>query len=309
MKALVVGAAGFIGSHLTDELLKRGWKVTAVDVFSRKEAKNLGHIPENSDLKYMKVDATDTEATEKAMKGCDTVFHMAANADVLAGSKDPTMDISSTLATTISILEAMRRTGVRNIFFASSSAIYGNTGQTILKEDMRGVPISYYGASKLASEELIGAYAYMDSFNALIFRFPNVVGTRLTHGVILDLAGKLKKNARELEILGDGKQRKQYVHVSDLTKAIVDFSENIEPGTNIYNISTDSFTTVNEIADMICARFGLENVRYLYSGGNVGWKGDVPMFAYDISKAKAKGWKFNYSSNESVKKTIDDMKI
>jgi len=309
MKALVVGAAGFIGSHLTDELLKKGWKVTAVDVFEKKEAKNLEHIPENSNFKYIKTDATDTEAIEKAMKGCDMVFHMAANADVLAGSKDPRMDIRSTLMTTISILEAMRRTGVRNIFFASSSAIYGDTRQTVLKEDMRGVPISYYGASKLASEELIGSYAYMDSFNALIFRFPNVVGTRLTHGVILDLAGKLKKNSKELEILGDGKQRKQYVHVSDLTKAIVDFSEDIEPGINVYNISTDSFTSVNEIADMICARFGLKDVKYVYSGGNVGWKGDVPMFAYDISKAKAKGWKFNYSSNESVKRTIDDLNI
>ena len=309
MKALVVGAAGFIGSHLTDELLNRGWQVTAIDVFSRKEAKNLEHIPESSDFEYRKIDATDKEATEKVMKGCDTVFHMAANADVLAGSKDPTMDISSTLMTTVSILEAMRKTGVKNIFFASSSAIYGDTRQTVLKEDMRGAPISYYGASKLASEELIGSYAYMDSFNALIFRFPNVVGTRLTHGVILDLAGKLKKNARELEILGDGKQRKQYVHVSDLTKAIVDFSEKIEPGMNIYNISTDSFTTVNEIADMVCARFGLKDVKYVYSGGNVGWKGDVPMFAYDISKAKAKGWEFNYSSNESVRKTIDDLTI
>ena len=306
MKALVIGAAGFIGSHLTDELLERGWKVTAIDVFDRKEAKNLEHISESSNFNYKKVDATNIEATEKVMKGCDMIFHMAANADVLMGSKDPTMDISSTLMTTVSTLEAMRKTGVRNIFFASSSAVYGDVRNTTLKEDRRGEPISYYGAAKLASEELIGAYAYMDSFNALIFRFPNVVGTRLTHGVILDLARKLKKNSKELEILGDGKQRKQYVHVSDLTRAIVGFSENIEPGMNVYNISTDSFTTVKEIADMICIRLGTEDVKYTYSGGNVGWKGDVPMFAYDISKAKAKGWKFKYNSNESVRKTIDD---
>ena len=309
MKALVVGAAGFIGSHLTDELLKRRWNVTAIDVLSEKEAKNLEHIPRNSDFIYRTIDATDQEAVKEVVKGCDMVFHMAANADVLAGSKDPAMDISSTLMTTVSILEAMRKTGVKNIFFASSSAIYGDTRQEVLKEDRRGEPISYYGAAKLASEELIGSYAYMDSFNALIFRFPNVVGTRLTHGVIVDLMGKLKKNPKELEILGNGKQRKQYVHVSDLVNGIADFSEYVEPGMNIYNISTDSFTSVNEIADMICARLGLKDVKYKYAGGNVGWKGDVPMFAYDISKAKAKGWKFSHSSNESVKKTLDDIKI
>jgi Nucleoside-diphosphate-sugar epimerases len=309
MKALVVGAAGFIGSHLTDELLKRRWNVTAIDVLSEKEAKNLEHIPRNSDFIYRTIDATDQEAVKEVVKGCDMVFHMAANADVLAGSKDPAMDISSTLMTTVSILEAMRKTGVKNIFFASSSAIYGDTRQEVLKEDRRGEPISYYGAAKLASEELIGSYAYMDSFNALIFRFPNVVGTRLTHGVIVDLMGKLKKNPKELEILGNGKQRKQYVHVSDLVNGIADFSEDVEPGMNIYNISTDSFTSVNEIADMICARLGLKDVKYKYAGGNVGWKGDVPMFAYDISKAKAKGWKFSHSSNESVKKTLDDIKI
>jgi UDP-glucose 4-epimerase len=144
----------------------------------------------------------------------------------------------------------------------------------------------------------------MYSLNSLIFRFPNVVGPRLTHGVIFDFINKLRKNPKELEILGNGLQNKQYVHVLDLVKGIASFSERIEDGMNIYNISTDSFIDVNKIADIVCEGMNLKDVQYRYTGGSVGWKGDVPSFSYDIKKAKSKGWMFKYDSEQSVRETV-----
>ena len=306
MKALVTGAAGFIGSHLTDELLKRGWKVLAVDIAD--DVPNLKHI-RNNDFEYRTVDVSVTDIVTEQMKGCDMVFHLAANSDTREGSVRPEIDINKTLFTTLSVLEAMRRSGVKRLFFSSSSAVYGDVGNIAVKEDFDGHPISYYGAAKLSSESLISSYAYMNSIDSLVFRFPNVVGPRLTHGVIFDFINKLKENDKELEVLGDGKQSKQYVHVYDLVNAIVDFSVDMGAGMEIYNVSTDSFATVNEIADMTCARLGLKNVKYNYTGGSCGWKGDVSTFTLDASKAKAKGWKFNYDSKGSIKKTLDEMVI
>ena len=198
---------------------------------------------------------------------------------------------------------------IKNMFFSSTSAVYGDIkGQ--LNEMTGGLkPISYYGASKLASEAMISSYSYMNDFNALVFRFPNVVGPRLTHGVIFDFIRKLKKDPKKLQILGNGKQNKQYVYVLDLVKGIADFSERMEKGYNLYNISTESFTDVNTIADLVCERLGLDDVKYEYTGGECGWKGDVPSFDYDVSKAKDHGWKYSFNSTESVRETLRNVDV
>ncbi len=308
-KVVVTGGAGFIPSHLDDILVDKGYDVTAIDVIEKKRCHNIEHLFEKDNFHYVEMDITDVDAFVKQTEDCDFIYHLAANSDIQNGGQNPSIDYKNTFQTTRSVLEAMRINGIKDMFFSSTSAVYGDIkGQ--LDEMTGGLkPISYYGASKLASEALISAYSYMNDFNALIFRFPNVIGPRLTHGVIFDFIRKLKKNPKTLQILGNGKQNKQYVYVTDLTKGIYDFSEKIEDGLSLYNVSTESFTDVNTIADLVCERMGLDDVKYEYSGGNCGWKGDVPSFDYNVSKAKKRGWKYNFNSTDSVRETLKNVEI
>ncbi len=303
MRALVTGGAGFIASHLEDLLIENGWDVIGVDMSD--DVRNVAHLMNNDSFEYHKIDINDKNALRDASEGCDFVFHLAANSDIRAGNENAEIDFRNTFMTTKNVLDVMIENGIKNIFFSSTSAIYGDKLGVNLKEDEGDLrPLSHYGAYKLASESIISSYTHMYSLNSLIFRFPNVVGPRLTHGVIFDFIKKLRKNPNELEILGNGLQNKQYVHVLDLAKGIVSFSERIEEGMSIYNISTDSFIDVNKIADIVCEGMGLKDVRYKYTGGSVGWKGDVPSFSYDIGKAESKGWEFEYDSEQSVRETV-----
>jgi UDP-glucose 4-epimerase len=191
---------------------------------------------------------------------------------------------------------------IRKLFFASTSAVYGDKRNITISEgegDLR--PISYYGASKLASEAMIHSYSHMNGIDALILRIPNVVGPGMTHGVIFDFVNKLRRDPTKLEILGNGKQRKHYIHISDLMSAISTLSYDISGGVKIFNLSAESSTTVDEIAAIVCDVMGLKNVRFEYTGGESGWKGDVPSFEFDISKIKRTGWKCRYSSTEAVR--------
>ena len=305
-KAVISGGAGFIGSHLADSLLNKGWEVLAIDRIPYDRASNIMHLSGNERFSYAVSGMKDKASLEALTDGSDMIFHLAANSDIQKGGKDPGIDLNDTLMTTVSMLDAARANGIKRFFFSSTSAVYGDIRGTKLREDTGGLePISYYGASKLASEAMISSYTYMNEMDSLVFRFPNVVGPRLTHGVIFDFIKKLKADPKRLEILGDGKQSKQYVYVKDLAEGIVDFSLRMEKGYSLYNVSTESFTTVNEIADMVCERMGLSDVKYEYTGGNCGWKGDVPTFDYDIGKAKKKGWKYSYDSSGSVRKTLE----
>ncbi|WNY29260.1 ADP-L-glycero-D-manno-heptose-6-epimerase [Methanimicrococcus stummii] len=310
MKALITGGAGFIGSHLCDILIQRGWNVLAVDNLSSGHKKNIAHLFENSSFEFKTYDVTDEEQINEVMNGIDMVYHLAAHPDIRAGNKDPSIDYKDTLLTTKNVLEAMRKNNVKKMFFASTSAVYGNMPETLLSETTGGLePISYYGACKLASESLISAYAYMNDMNILIFRFPNVVGPRLTHGVIFDFIKKLKENNKELTILGDGKQKKQYIYIDDLINGIIMQSEKMNGRMSLYNISTESFATVTEIADLVCQQMKLENVDYKFTGGKTGWKGDVPTFQYDIRKIKSTGWVYEYTSLEAIQKTLTKIEI
>lgn len=308
-KVVVTGGAGFIPSHLDDILVGKGYDVTAIDVINEEKCHNIKHLFENDNFHYVKMDMTDVDAFVKQTKDCDFIYHLAANSDIQNGGQNPSIDYKNTFQTTRSVCEAMMQNGIKNMFFSSTSAVYGDIkGQ--LDEMTGGLkPISYYGASKLASEAIISAYSYMNDFNALVFRFPNVIGPRLTHGVIFDFIRKLKKNPKSLQILGNGKQNKQYVYVTDLAKGIFDFSEKIEDGMSLYNVSTESFTDVNTIADLVCERMGLDDVKYEYTGGNCGWKGDVPSFDYNVSKAKKRGWKYTFNSTDSVRETLKNVDI
>jgi len=308
-KALITGGGGFIGSHLADRLLSDGWDVTAVDRMDLKKCGTLDHI-DSKDFRFIRCDVTDTEHLTEISKDVDHVFHLAANSDIRSGGQDPSVDLGSTFMTTRSVLDAMTANGITKLFFSSTSAVYGDKQNTALNEETGDLrPISYYGAYKLASEAVINAYSYMSGIDALIFRFPNVVGPRLTHGVIFDFINKLRADPTRLEILGDGKQRKQYIYVTDLVDGISVLSQDMPNGVSLFNVSTESFTTVNEIADIVCKRMGLRNVRFDYTGGPSGWKGDVPSFEYDISKIKRTGWKYRYNSTDAVRETVRSLDL
>ena len=309
---LITGGAGFIGSHLVGKLLDEGNKVIAADNFTLGKRENVAKYADDPDFELVETDVQDIDALECLMNKhkIDRVYHLAANSDIQQSAKDPMIDYRNTFNTTYGVLEAMRRTNCKKLFFASTSAVYGEKTDVNLTEDTGGLaPISYYGGAKLASEAFISSYAHMNDFDVLIFRFPNVIGPNLTHGVIFDFIRKLQNDPEELTILGDGTQCKPYIYVLDLVDAIYRYSMNDRKGVEIFNIGVENATTVKEIADMVCERLGLENVKYKFTGGNIGWKGDVPKFQYDLSKIKATGWRPEHDSNGSVKATLDSLDI
>jgi UDP-glucose 4-epimerase len=309
MNILVAGGAGFIGSHLIDELLDAGNTVVCADKLIMGDT-NIKHLNGNPNFKFYKMELADQANVDRlfAENKIDAVYHLAANSDIQKGGKEPAIDFNDTLLTTRALLEGMRKAGVKNLFFASTSAIYGDLKDQVLNEVTGGVkPASYYGGAKLASEALIYSYTNMNDMNVVIFRFPNVIGPRLTHGVIFDFIKKLQKDPAHLEILGDGTQCKPYIYILDLVEAIVKLTAEFKPGAEVYNISVESEgTTVTKIAEIVTKELGLKNVEFLYTGGKIGWKGDVPRFKYDISKVLSTGWKPKHTSDEAVIQTVRD---
>lgn len=316
MKILIAGGAGFIGSHLCDKLLESGNKIIVADklIFGDK---NIKHILSNEKylnngmFKYYQIELAKQNNVDKifAENKIDVVYHMAANSDIQKGGKEPYIDFNDTLLTTRTLLEGMRKANVKNLFFASTSAVYGEMLDVKLTENMGGLkPVSYYGGAKLASEALISSYVSMCDMHAIIFRFPNVIGPRLTHGVVFDFIKKLRKNPYELEILGNGTQCKPYIYVLDLIEAIINLTQEFKLNEEIYNISVGSKgTTVTQIAEIVVDVMGLKDVQFKYIGGDRGWKGDVPRFSYDISKILNTGWKPKYTSDEAVRQTVKDI--
>lgn len=307
MKALVVGGAGFIGSHLCDALLTEGHRVVCVDDFSLGTEENIRHIKAHERFVLHRADASRREELAEVFQEemPEYIFHLSANSDIQASAKDPDVEYRNTYSTTFQILSCMRQFGIKKLFFASTSAVYGDKRDVLLDENTPGLaPISYYGAAKLGSEALISAFSYMNDMQALVFRFPNVIGPRLTHGVIYDFLRKLQRDPGYLQILGDGRQTKPYIYVTDLVSAIIQFMETKEPGVTLYNVGVEGETSVTGIADIICQELGLTDVQYEYTGGEGGWKGDVPRFRYCVDKIHGAGWKAQYTSDEAVRKTV-----
>ena len=305
MKILVTGGAGFIGSHLDDALIVRGHNITVVDnlVLGRKE--NIEHLIGKPNFCFIEADLMDIEKMRSIFsKGkFDMVYHLAANSDIQKGGKDPMVDYNFTFNTTFNVLQLLKEFEIKKFFFASTSAIYGET-YDVLNEDYGPLkPVSNYGAGKLASEAFISAFSSTYGIQTWITRFPNVVGERFTHGVIYDFIKKLHNNPEELEVLGNGEQCKPYVYVKDLVDAILYVIDHASERYNVYMIGSDSRTKVKEIATMVIEEMGL-NAKIRYTGGDRGWIGDVPEFRYDLTKINKLGWTAPHNSNESVRLAI-----
>lgn len=307
MKALVAGGAGFIGSHLIDALLAEGHEVVCVDNFFIGTKENIKHLTDNPHFKLYEQDLADFAAVDEIFKAehVDYVFHLAANSDIQASANNPSIEYHNTYSTTFSLLEAMRLNGVKKLFFASTSAVYGDQMGLEVSEDAVALrPISYYGGCKLGSEAAISAYAYMNDLEVLVFRFPNVIGPRLTHGVIFDFVKRLKADPSHLRILGDGTQAKPYIYVLDLVGAIMRFKD-VSKGVTLYNVGVETQSSVTRIAEIVCEKMGLTGIPFEYTGGRGGWKGDVPVFAYNLDKIHATGWVASMTSDEAVAKTVE----
>jgi UDP-glucose 4-epimerase len=287
--------------------LGEGQEVICLDNFYLGTRANIARLEGRADFVFHETDVSDLAALEAVCREerPDHIFHLAANSDIQASASDPVIEYRNTYTTTFNLLECARRLGIGKFFFASSSAIYGEREGAETAETCPPAPISYYGAAKAGSEELIRAYSLMNGMEALIFRFPNVIGSRLTHGVIFDFVAKLRRDPARLLILGDGRQAKPYMHVRDLITGIMMLRE--AAGVNVYNIGVNSQTAVLTIADIVCREMGLHAVSYEFSGGRGGWLGDVPVFAFDLTKIHATGWRATSTSTEAVERTVREV--
>lgn len=298
----VTGGAGFIGSHMVDGLLSTGNEVVVIDNLSSGRMKFLEHHKSDENFKFIKTDLLDTENLKKAINGAEMVFHLAANPDVRMGAENTKVHFEQNITATYNLLEAMRLNKQQKIVFTSTSTVYGEASVIPTAEEYGPlIPISLYGASKLACEALITSYCSTFDMRSWIFRFANIVGDRGTHGIIIDFINKLKKNPKSLEILGDGQQCKSYLHVCDCVEAILFAIDKSSDMVNIFNIGSNDTITANEIADIVVEEMGLQDVTFKYTGGKRGWKGDVPKMMLSIDKMHSLGWKPCYNSADSIR--------
>jgi UDP-glucose 4-epimerase len=313
MKAFVTGGAGFIGSHLIGRLLKseKTERVVIYDNFTSGRRSYLQDLTSDRRLSVIETDLKDVGRVCEAMIGCDTIFHLAANPDIAKAITQPDIDFWEGTYLTQNVLEGMRQTGARRIFYTSGSGVYGEDPAVDFAEDHGPcIPISTYGASKLASESLIAAYCHMFGLEARVFRFANVVGPRQTHGVGYDFVRRLKHDSTVLRILGDGTQKKSYIHVDDVLEAILLVAARANKPFEVFNVATDDYVTVRQIADLAVAISGFRpgKVRYDFTGGDRGWKGDVPIVRFDCSKIKALGWRNQRSAAQALGDAMEAMR-
>lgn len=307
-KYFITGGAGFIGAHLANRLLGAGHAVTAYDNFSNGQRWHFGANAEEPRLTVVDADVRDEARLEQAIAGHDVVFHLASNADIARAAVEPDIDFSNGTLLTRCVLEAMRKTGVKRIAFTSGSGVYGEVPATPIPEDYdRMLPVSTYGAQKLASEALIGAYTFMFDLHGMVFRFANVVGPQQTHGVAYDFLRRLAKEPARLKIFGDGTQSKPYIHIDDVLDAFLLIEGEARGGYEYHNVASQDFLTVREIADIVCDRMGLRDVQYDFTGGSRGWKADVPLYRLDTTKIRARGWSNRRNSREAATAAIDAM--
>jgi UDP-glucose 4-epimerase len=308
-RCIVVGGAGFIGSHFVDRLLSEPAveRVTVYDNFTSGRDWHLAEHRLDGRLHVARGDVGDVDALARAMEGHDTAIHLASNPDIARAIADPAVDFDQGTLLTHHVVEAARRTGVSRLLYASGSGVYGDLGETVAHED-RGpmVPISTYGASKLAGEALICAYCHLFDLRACAFRFGNVVGPRQTHGVGYDFVRRLLETPDRLSILGDGSQSKSYIHVRDVVAAVLMAAERTTERFRAYNVATGDYITVREIADLAVECVGLAPGRtaFEYTGGDRGWKGDVPVVRLDTARIRDLGWTHTLSSREALRQSM-----
>jgi UDP-glucose 4-epimerase len=306
MTVLVTGGAGFVGSHIVDHLMGRGEEVRVLDNLSAGVLSNLERWVEEPGFSFSDGDLLNPRDIDSAIKGCDKVFHLAANPEVRSWKASPEDHFRQNVEGTYNLLEAIRtRGGVDMVVFTSTSTVYGEAGEIPTAETYAPLkPISHYGASKLAAEALISSYAAMYGFRCVIYRMANVVGTRCNHGVVYDFVGKLRRNPRELEVLGDGSQSKSYLYVDDCVNGMVLGAENTDERVEILNIGSEDRVNVMRIAEIVIEEMGLEDVEINLTGGidgGRGWKGDVKLMQLDMSRLKSLGWSPSLGSAEAVR--------
>jgi UDP-glucose 4-epimerase len=306
-RSLIAGGAGFIGSHVAQRLLERGDEVVVFDNMSSGDEQHLTEILDHPRLRLVVGDVQDFPAISAAMQGVDRLFLLAANPDIAKAVTEPTIDFWQGTYLGSNAIEAARVAGVRQIVYSSGSGVYGDRGEEPVVEDTGALhPVSTYGASKLACEALMSAYAHMFAIDVVVFRFANVVGPGQTHGVTYDFVRRLTDDPTRLRILGDGRQSKSYIHVSDVVEAMLLLSDAHAGGFDVYNAGTLDYMTVREIADLCCELMGLSGVSYEYSGGARGWKGDVPVVRFDSSKLRSLGWRSRWTSREALTDSVMD---
>ncbi|MEA3253965.1 MAG: NAD-dependent epimerase/dehydratase family protein [Chloroflexota bacterium] len=306
-KYFITGGAGFIGSHLVDRLAARA-RITVYDNLNTGRKDFIRQHLGKSDFQFVQSDLLDFDTLTRAIAGSDVVFHLAANPDTRTGIEDTGLDLKQGTIATRNVLEAMRLQHIRKIVFVSSSTIYGETGATPVSEDSNSLlPISLYGASKLACEGFISAFCHTFDMQSLIFRLANIVGGRSNHGVIFDFINKLKQNSGEITILGNGTQEKPYLYIDDCVDGILSGWERSQGRLNIFNLGNDSSTNVNSIASMVAEAMGLGGMKFSYTGGERGWRGDVSQVRYSIARMRGMGWKPTLSSDAAVRRAIMDI--
>jgi UDP-glucose 4-epimerase len=309
MNVFITGGAGFIGSSLVDRLLRTpDVSLTVYDNYTSSKSDLLAPFQDNGRLRVIKADLLDAVKLTDSIAGHHLVYHFASNPDISRGIEDPSLDYKQSIEATFNLLQAMRTSEVNRLLFTSGSGIYGDTQGAPTAENYGPLlPISMYGAGKLGAEALISAFANMFGFSTYIFRMANVVGRRQTHGVILDFINKLKSDPRKLNILGDGKQSKSYIHVEDILDSFEFVMTKVSEPVNVFNVATEDFVTVDEIAKTVVDEMGLKMPEVAYSGGDRGWPGDVPVVRIDASKLAQLGFRPKLNSQQAVRKATQEI--
>jgi UDP-glucose 4-epimerase len=306
-RVLITGGAGFIGSTLADRLSAEGTEVVLYDNLSRGRREFVADAVAREGVELVEGDVLDGERLRRSLEGCDTVFHFAANADVRHGLEQPTRDLEQNTIATSVVLEAMRSAGVHRIAFSSTGSVYGEPELFPTPEACPfPVQTSLYGASKLAGEGLIQAYAHGYGFVGVIFRFVSILGERYTHGHVFDFCQSLRRDPSRLRVLGDGRQEKSYLYVGDCVSAMtLAVSQRLDPGAvRVYNLGTNETIVVDDSISTITARLGVDPVRE-YTGGVRGWRGDSPLIHLDCTRIRSLGWRPTLSIRDAITRTVD----
>jgi UDP-glucose 4-epimerase len=304
LKYLVTGCAGFVGSTVTDRLLADGHQVIGVDNFSTGREDFVAGALVQQRFSLMRGDLRDPVTVRDAARGCDAIFHFAANADVRYGTDHPTLDLEQNTFVTVNVLEAARLNAVRDVLFSSTGSVYGEATVVPTPEDApMPIQTSLYGASKVAAEAFIQAYAEGYGIRAMIFRFVSLLGERYTHGHVVDFVRQLRAHPETLHVLGNGEQRKSYLYIGDCVEAMLIALRDSPARVGIYNLGTDEYCRVNDSVGWIAASLGVQP-ELTYSGGDRGWIGDNPFIFLDCARIRELGWKPTLSIRESVVRTV-----
>jgi len=308
VKAFITGGAGFVGSHMAARLAREGHTVTAYDNLSLGRREFLDGLIAAGACTFIEADLLDRDAVARAMAGHDLVIHLAANSDIFEGLKDTELDLRQGTLATFNVLEAMRVHQIKQLVFSSSSVVYGEADVIPTPEDYGPLlPISFYGASKLACEGLITAYGHNFGIQSWIYRFGNIVGPNATHGVILDFIHKLQADPARLEVLGDGRQAKPYLHVTDCVAGMLYGFARATDSVNVFNLAVEDVIDVATIARIVLEAMGLPDAEIAYTGGARGWPGDVPRVGLSPARLASLGWRASMTSRQAVERAVAEI--